>query len=415
MKGYKKERGAGRWRLCVYIGRDPDTGKERRKWKTVCGSERVAQRELNKMLAAAQEGKLAPASHLSVLNFLDRWLEQYAKVAVAASTLRRYQQLVHFTIGPVLGSRSLDSVRAPHVQAAYAQLLEKGHRKGHGLSARSVLHVHRMLHIAFKTAVRWGILAFNPIDAVTPPRVQPSEPTVPAEADVVKLLAQIRGTRIAMPIMLAAYAGLRRGEILALTWDDIDFDRGGLTVRRALERVKGADRPKDPKTRRSRRFIPLPKTALKALDDLKADQERHARALGDAYVPGNRVCVHQDGRPWTLDGLSSSYRKIASRASFPAKLHELRHAHATWLLRKGVHPRIVAERLGHSATSLTMDTYSHVLPGMQDAAVKQLDRVLRKAAVDNPLPEPLKRKKAGPRTSRKPASHKDFSSADGQA
>lgn len=402
MKGYLKERSPGCWRLGVYVGRD-DSGKKRWAWKSVRGSRRKAQGELNAMLAAAGERRLMPSSGLTVEGFLEKWLSDYAKHAVSAGTHRRYTHRINGMIVPAIGHRRLDQLKPMHVQAAYARWLESGRRprpqkkpeksvhnmdkkiRPPGLSPQTVLHAHRLLHVAFKTAVRWQLIPFNPIDAVTPPKVAPAERHVPDEASTMAFIGSLAGTRLQMPVLLAATAGLRRSEIVGLNWSDVDLAAGTLSVNRALERVGGADRVKPTKSKRSRRQIPLPKLTIAALKSLKASIADWKEFLGGSYFASERVCVHENGHPWTLDGLSSSYRKAAHKRRFAASFHGLRHAHATWLVKAGVHPRIVAERLGHSSTTLTMDTYSHVLPGMQKAAVVILDRSFKRAGIDTGL------------------------------
>jgi integrase len=391
-KGYIRERSAGSFNIGVYLGRD-ENGKQRYRWRTVRGSRRVAQAELNQMLADAQSHKLMPSSGLTVKTYLERWLADYAKPKVSGATYDRYKEIVERSLVPELGHRRLDQLKPMTIQSAYTKwLLRGGKRKGPRgkvkigpLSARTVGHYHRVLHLAFKTAVRWQILPANPIDAVTPPRVTTTEPQVPSEADAMKMLAFLNDRRLAVPVLIALTTGLRRGEILALTWPDIDFKRGTLSITKALETTGDGDRVKETKTRRSRRTIPIPPITVEALAQLRDDQRTWRKDLGPGYVESDRVCVHHNGRPWTLDGLTGAYRKAAIAAGVKGRFHDLRHAHATWLLRAGVHPRIVAERLGHSSTVLTMDTYSHVLPGMQDAAVAQLEIALRAARIDIPL------------------------------
>ena len=399
-KGYIRERSAGSFNIGVYLGRD-ENGKQRYSWRTVRGSRRAAQAELNQMLADAQSHKLMPSSGLTVKTYLERWLADYAKPKVSGATFDRYKEIVERSLIPEFGHRRLDQLRPMTIQRAYSKWLESGRKPRKpsktlpsaklrtpalkGLSARTVTHYHRVLHLAFKTAVRWQVLAANPIDAVTAPRATAAEPRVPTEAEAMKMLAFLNDRRLAAPVLIALTTGLRRGEILALTWADVDFKRGSLTVSKALETTAAGDRVKETKTRRGRRTIPIPPITLEALALLRDDQRSWRKDLGPGYVESDRVCVHHNGRPWTLDGFTGAYRKAAAAAGVPGRLHDLRHAHATWLLRAGVHPRIVAERLGHSSTVLTMDTYSHVLPGMQDAAVAQLEIALRAARIDKPL------------------------------
>ena len=189
------------------------------------------------------------------------------------------------------------------------------------------------------------------------------------------------GTRLYLPIVLAIYTGMRRGEILAVRWVDIDLDMGYLLVKRALEFTKAHGCVfKEPKSRRGRRKISLPEFAVAALREQVAKQEEYKRALGPAYQQQDLVVCREDGAIWNPAAFDSSYRQLLMRRGLDGPtFHCLRHSHASHLLRSGVDPKVISERLGHSKVSFTLDQYVHLLPGMQEDAARKIDAAMKAA------------------------------------
>lgn len=267
------------------------------------------------------------------------------------------------------------------IQSFYTDCLTAGRKDGTGgLSAQTVLHFHRVFHKALGQAMKWQLLARNPADAVEPPRPVKREMRALDEAGTARLLQVLDGNRLFLPVLLAVTTGLRRGEILALRWQDIDLEIGEAFVCRSLEQSKSGLRFKSPKTSKSRRKIALPSFALEYLRSHKLDQAKTKLRLGPAYEDHGLVCPAADGRPWAPDVLSTAFAAFIRNSSLsPIRFHDLRHSHATHLLKAGIHPKIVSERLGHATIAITLDTYSHVLPGLQEEAASRLDIALRSA------------------------------------
>lgn len=243
-----------------------------------------------------------------------------------------------------------------------------------------MVHHHRLLRQALQQAIRWQLLARNPADAVQPPRPRRKEIRALTEDETAKLLTESKARWLYMPILIAATTGLRRGEVLAVRWADIDLEAKTLAVRRSLEQTAEGLSFKEPKTSRSRRVVALLDLTVDALRKHRTSQARERLAAGSAYLDLDLACCAGDGRPWLPSSLTHAFTTLASRIGLDGlRFHDLRHTHATQLLRQGVHPKIVSERLGHSTVGITLDVYSHVLPDMQQEAAKLVDGALRSA------------------------------------
>ncbi len=383
MKGHIRKRGKSSWAIVLDLGRDA-SGSRRQKWHSVKGRRRDAERELAKLLSELNTGSYVEPARMSVSEFFDRWLADYAKPKVSSKTFERYQEMIDGHIRPALGAYLLPKLAPLHIQSFYSRALDKGRKDGRGgLSAQSVVHFHRVLHKALAQAVKWQLLARNPVDAVEPPRAERKEMRALDEDETARLLSLLTGNRLHTPVLLAVTTGLRRGEILGLRWTDIDLKAGTLTVVQSLEQTKDGLKFKAPKTHRSRRSIALPEMTVEALRSHRAAQAEEKLALGPAYGENGLVCPRPAGGPWAPDVFSTAFAAFVRRSGMKSfRFHDLRHTHATHLLRAGVHPKIVSERLGHSSVSITLDTYSHVLPGMQQDAVRLVDAALAAAIRD---------------------------------
>jgi integrase len=245
--------------------------------------------------------------------------------------------------------------------------------RGGPLSARTVLHHHRVLRNALQQALRWRLIPTNPADLVQPPRPTRKPVSVYSEVDARKLLAAFEGNWIQLPSAIALHTGMRRGEILALRWCDVDFERGAIRVRRSLEQVGSTLNFKSTKTGRGR-VIAMPSVLVRLLKGHKAKQAAERLLMGPMYADQDLVCAGFDGSPIVPHILSDAFRAAVQKTGLGrVTFHGLRHTHATILLRAGVHPKVVSERLGHSTVGVTLDVYSHVLPDMQEQAAQAID------------------------------------------
>ena len=378
MKGHIKQRSAGHFAI-VLDTRDPQTGKRRRKWISFSGTLRGARIECARLVTEMKSGAYVDATRETIAAFLDCWIE-HMQGHVSPRSLERYAELCRNNIAPLLGAIPLTKLQPANISQAYAKALASGRRDGTGgLSPLTVHHMHRVLREALQQAVRWQLLARNPVDAVRPPKVERKQmQTLDAEATVV-LIEAARGTNLFMPILHGVLCGLRRGEITALRWRSIDLDRGQLSVTASTEQTNRGIREKETKSGKSR-TVALPSLIVDELRRHRVAQAEGLLAAGVRLTDDHHVVAREDGQPLQPRSLTHAFVKfVRGHGLAPIRLHDLRHSHATHMLASGVHPKIAQERLGHSSVSVTIDLYSHVLPGMQAEAVSRVDAVLRDA------------------------------------
>ncbi|HJP21606.1 MAG TPA: tyrosine-type recombinase/integrase [Alphaproteobacteria bacterium] len=377
--GGVREKRRGVWELKFDTGVDRVTGKRQTRYRTVKGNRRAAETELRRLLCQIDTGEFVQPAKITVGHLLDRWLN-HTRSQVAPKTHERYGQLVANNIGPVLGHHKLDSLRTIDIDGAWANLLEDGRKDGKGgLSPQTVKHCHRVLRQALAQAVRWQMIARNPADEVEPPRVARKEITVLDAVQTATLIEATRGTEFYVPTLIAVTTGLRRGETLALRWKHIELEAGVLAVVESVEQTKAGIRFKEPKGKRARQVV---MTAL-LVAELRQHRLRQAQdllKLGIRQTEDTLVCCRADGEIMNPEDLSRRFPEIVLRAGLPRlTFHSLRHSHATQMLVAGIHPKVAQERLGHSSIQVTMDRYSHLVPGLQEEAAEKVDSAIQAA------------------------------------
>jgi integrase len=378
MRGHLRERSPGHWAIVIDV-RDPQTGKRKRRWHSFTGTKREAQVEAARLISEQKNGTAVEPSRLTLAAFFERWIE-HMQGQVSPRSHERYAELCRKNLAPLLGGLTLTKLQPAHISAAYAKALTSGRRDGSGgLSARTVVHMHRVLREALQQAVRWQMLPRNPADACKPPRVERKPMQTYDLAQTAELLAAIRGSRFFIPVVFAVLCGLRRGEIAALRWGQVDLEKGQLAVVQSAEQTRAGVRYKDPKSGRTR-TIALSGIVVEELRAHRIKQAQELLRLGLRVTDATFICTREDGQPLQPLTLTHDWdRKLAKTALPRIRFHDLRHAHATHLLSSGVHPKVASERLGHSKIGITLDLYSHVLPGMQEDAVARVDDALRAA------------------------------------
>jgi len=383
LKGSIQQRGKQSWRIFVELDRD-EYGKRKRKTETVTGTKADAQRRKRELLSSIDKGLPMDNSKVTVGEFLRLWLKDYAEVNTSAKTAEGYKGKIQLYLIPKLGHLRLCKLTTQQVNRLYADMIAKP------LSPQTVLHTHRILKLALGHAVKWGIMSRNVCDAVDPPRVYRKEMVALDIPDIQRLLEAAESSTYKHVFFLALYTGLRRGELLGLRWSDVDLKDKTLSVNQNAIRLKGNGIIlTKPKTERSRRLVRLWSDTVMLLNVLKTQQKDQLEMAGIDWDETSLVFQNSEGKTLSPDTVSHAFKKIVKQIGLPnLRFHDLRHTHATIMLKVGTPPNVVSERLGHSSVSITMDIYSHVLPGMQEEAAKAFENAL-KNCVSKPQSIPL--------------------------
>jgi integrase len=372
--GHIRRRGVSSWEIVIDLGRDAQ-GKRRQRSVTVRGERDAARRRLTELLREIDQGISVAPHKLTVSAFLEEWLD-HMQPRVRGHTHRRYTEICRRHLIPALGHLLLQKLEAWHIEDAHAKAARLD-GKGN-LSTRTVRHHHRVLRDALNWAVVRKLIPANPTNVMKHPRAESPEIRVLTDDEIATLLKVAHGTRLYVPVLCTITTGLRRSELLALRWQDVDGST--LCVRRTVEQSRAGVRFNPPKTRKGRRSIALPPVTVEALRQHRIDQKKERLLLGRDYEDNGLVVCQANGRLWLPDNFTAAYRRLARSIDLgTVGFHALRHTHATQLLRQGVHPKIVSERLGHASTAITLDVYSHVIPGMQEDAAAKIDAALRLA------------------------------------
>lgn len=374
MAGQIIKRGDKTWIVRIFQGRD-ENGKRRYVNKTIHGTKKNAEKYLTAKLRDKDLGiNIEPASE-SLDKYLEKWLESVVRSRVREATFDDYKYLLDRYVSPTLGAIKLCDIRSIDIQKVYGDMLSEKE-----LSARTVRMTHAVLSSAMKQAVRWHMLQRNPCDFVDLPRMARKEMQALSPEEAGRFLDAARADKLGIVLSFALATGMRPEEYLALKWSDLDLHAGNATVRRTLIWRKGGGWYfGEPKTSRSRRTIPIPKSLVSELADHRRKQAESRLKKGADYQNNDLVFASGEGTPIILRNLVRRHFQpvlIRAKLSPTFRLYDLRHSCATLLLSAGENPKVVSERLGHASIVLTLDTYSHVLPSMQQAATEKLERIL---------------------------------------
>lgn len=367
-EGSVYQRKDGRWvgQYLVYLPSGP-------KYRYIYAKTRkLAAEKLTKAMADRNGGIVFDDENLTLSDFLDVWLSDCVKDTIRVSTFERYKSIADLHISPALGRLRLKALTPAHVQGFYRGRLDSG------LSPATVQKIHVVLHKALSQAVKWSLIPRNATEAASAPRPSPKEMRPLSAEEVRKLLGAARGDNLEALWVLAVHTGMRQGELLALKWTDVDLEAGKVSVRRTLTRESGHYTLGEPKTKRSRRTVKLTGAATEALRSHLTRQMEEIDRLGDLYRDQGLVFTTDSGAPLNPSNIRNrNLRRLTRKAGLPEmRFHDLRHTCATLLLSKNVHPKIVQEMLGHATVAITLDTYSHVLPGMGDQAAAAMEDAL---------------------------------------
>jgi len=386
MKGSIRQRSKRSWELIYDLPVDLVTGKRRQKSQTIRGTKRDAERALREIITSIEKGSYVKPNKTTLGELLRQWLREYAFMNTTDRTQESYKYIIERHLIPSLGRIPLIDLEAQQIQSYYASKLKYGRADGKGgLSARSVVYHHRILSKALDYGVRMGLVVRNMANVVKPPRVARATMKTMSPEEVEKFLDVARETDYFVFLSTLIYTGLRRGELLALKWRNLELDKGSLTVvATAYKLGDGQYMIKEPKTAQSRRTVTLPNSLVELLKVYRADQELLCIQLGVSLDTDDFVFNRLDGSPINPNAVTLAFRRIIKKAGLIGlRIHDLRHTHATLMLKAGVHPKVVSERLGHANIGITLDTYSHVLPGLQEAAAEKFDTIFEDGSEEN--------------------------------
>ena len=358
------------YELTVEGERDPETGKRQRYYKTVKGTEKEAKAELRRMITEVEQGIAIRKLPMKVSEWMDQWVENYLP-HVEETTRVGYKTKIKCYIKPALGDILVQSLRAYHVQKMVNDMIAKG------LSAKNIKDTYNNVNAAMKKAVVLRMIPYNPCEGVSLPKVKRYQAKVYNITNIHKILELAQGTDMYLPILLLVSFGLRRGELLALRWSDIDFENKLLKVRNNMVRGEKGFIIKAPKSEAGIRDLHIGEDLLEELRQARDQYLADKLAYGRGIQNLNFVIRQADGSPIMPDSMTQKWERFVEHHKLPhIRLHDLRHSHATALIMAGVNPKVVQQRMGHSDVNITLNTYTHVLPEMDIEAAELLDQIM---------------------------------------
>jgi integrase len=380
MTGHISKRGKRSWELKFDISPDPVTGKRRTRRHTVRGSRRDAEIKLAALVTENAKGNYVDTSKTTVAEFIDRWQRDWAASHVSAKTFERYAELLHNHVAAHIGTVHLQKLRPINLNDLYGRLL-RGDGAHRPLAPRTVGHVHRVLHRALGHANRWGLVQQNVAALVSPPRVASTEIELLTPAQAQTVLRALEGRSVYPILVVALSTGMRRGELLALRWGDVDLEGAFLRVEQSLEQTKAGLRFKSPKTRHGRRSISLPPSAIAVLREHRKAQRELRLKIGAGKAPADAlVFATWEGKPRSPNSLTKEWREAIKASGLPqVTLHSLRHTHASHLIASGMDVLAISRRLGHGSPTITLGVYGHLFPNKDDRAADAIEATFARA------------------------------------
>ena len=381
--GNIEKRGENSYRLRVSGGYTGE-GKRITYKKTIQAKNKTeTQKELALFITEIETGQALSAKKMRFRDYADFWINNYAIPNLSPKTYERYKSMLKARILPYLGNMYLDKIQPMQLMYLYQELSESTYvrkKVSHKLSSKTVLEHHRLLHSMLQQAVYWQMIPYNPASRVRPPKAKKPNINFYDDAQTIALIKALEGEELKFRviILLTIFTGLRRGEVLGLEWQDINFKNSSLTVRQASQYVSSIGiYTKDPKTETSNRIISIPESIIKLLKEYQKEQLKSRLRLGDKWIETDRLFVQWNGAPMHPDTITKWFRQFLEDKNLPhITFHGLRHTHATLLISQGLDVRTVSNRLGHAQASTTLNIYAHAFAKMDREASDKLDNLL---------------------------------------
>ena len=386
MKGSIIDRGNS-LQIRISTGKNPETGKYSTYVEAFHGNHKEAAKRLREVLTELDKGTFVRPGKVTVGEYLTAWLEDSIKPNMSDKTYELYSYINRLHIAPAIGKLPLVDLKPAHITHLY------GDKHSSRLSNRTVRIIHVVLHKALKNAVKTGLVSRNVSEVVEKPKYRRPEMHTMNEDDINKFLEAAKDGEYYNLFYCYLFTGMRRSELLATRWSDVDLIGMTISVSRSMQylgKVKQHITFKEPKSASSRRLIALSPDNVMVLRQQREYQQKTRQSLNlPELTADDLVFSHYDGSPYLPNSISHAWTKLVRRCGLIGiRLHDARHTMATLMFAQGVHPKIVQERLGHSSISLTLDTYTAKIPGLQQAAAKGLDSILHKESkLDKELKE----------------------------
>ena len=367
-KGHIRQRGKNSWQIKHDL---PSEGGQRRtRFETFHGTKADAEKRLRELLHMADKGTLPEPDQQTVAEYLTAWLDSTCEQS--PKTLERYRELADLKIIPHLGNIKLQKLKPEHIPAWHRKLLDEG------TNPPSIGHAHRVLTKVLGVATKNGTVTRNVAAVHAPPRVERRKIEILSPDQVAAVKRKLKGHPLFPIVYLALATGMRRGELLALQWGDVDLERGTLRVERAVEETKTGLRLKPPKTEQGRRTITLPAEAVGVLRDHKVPQMELRLKIGMGPIKDDTLLFSTtDGHLVRPRNITKAWHRVRQAMRLPnVSFHSFRHTHASHLLRLGIDVQTVSSRLGHRDATITLKIYSHLTEGADAAAAKAIEGLL---------------------------------------
>ncbi len=389
MQGSKRKQGKDSWRLTISLGKNPDTDKYDKYQETFVGKGPDADKRIRELITQFEKGIDINPKKMAIEEFFKKWLDD-RKGKVSQRTHYDYSMIAEKHIIPELGKIQLSKLRPIDLRDFEAKLSQDGRKDNKktassGLATSYVKKIHVIIHEALHDALKWELVYRNVADVVDPPKVVRKEVIPLNEKQINDLLEGLKGSYLYIPTYIAISTGLRLGEVLGLTWRDIDLEQGILTVReaqktkreRTAEAITYETTYGDPKSKNSKRSLDMPEALIEVLKKLQLEQETQKRwTHKDVYQDHGLVCCMEDGFPIKNESLGSRFRTLAHKMGLDISFHNLRHSHASQLVRMNESLKVISARLGHSGIGITADTYGHLYPDAQREAALKINSIL---------------------------------------
>lgn len=369
--GTIRQRPDGRWEARYTAGRNPGTGRQIQ--KSIYGkTQKEVRQKLQQIAVAMDEGTYLEPVKMTVGAWLDIWISEYNS-HLKESTQGLYKLHVDKIIQPGLGAVKLSALTAPMIQA-FCNGLQRGEKPQ---SPKSVKNIHGVLHRALQQAVELGYIRVNPADACKLPRIE-KPPIKPLDTDeIARFLAAAKGDAYEREMVTALFTGMRQAELIGLTWDCVDFQRGTIHLYRQLQLIKGEYKFESLKNDKPRTITPAP-FVMKTLQEQRRTQNEWRLLAGALWMEGSYVFTNQIGDHMRKQTIYNHFKALAASIGIPAaRFHDLRHTYAVSSLQAGDDVKTVQENLGHHTAAFTLDVYGHVTEQMKKASAQRMEAFIQ--------------------------------------